>query len=105
MASVACTEQGESGVAYELTPGTRVRAESTGLLFYQRRGPRLFYLSCGQLLDPEFFSSGVALHAWLHGKELPSATVESLERALSALQNKGVVRACKGGPPGALGAS
>jgi putative mycofactocin binding protein MftB len=98
MESAASTEHEPGEAAYELAPGTRVRAERTGLLFYQRRGPRLHYLFCRSLLAPEFFSSGLTLREWLNGREVSSVVVESLERALSALKTKGVVCARNGSP-------
>jgi putative mycofactocin binding protein MftB len=98
MESAASTEHDRGEATYELTLGTQVRAERTGLLFYQRTGPRLHFLSCGRLLDPEFFSSGLSVKEWLSGKKVPEAAIDLLERALSRLKAKGVVRACNGSP-------
>ena len=98
MESAASTERDGIEAAYELASGTQVRAERTGLLFYQRKGPRLHFLSCGSLLHPEFFSSGRTLKEWLHGKEVPARSIQSLVRALDRLNTKGVVRACNGCP-------
>jgi putative mycofactocin binding protein MftB len=96
MESAAFTEHDRCEAAYALASGTQVRAEKTGLLFYQKSGPRLYYLSCGRLLDPEFFSSGLSVKEWLNGKEAPKGTIEALKRVLLTLETKGVVRACNG---------
>ncbi|MDY7036296.1 MAG: mycofactocin biosynthesis chaperone MftB, partial [Thermodesulfobacteriota bacterium] len=40
---------------YILAPGTQVREEDFGLLFYTMTGPRLYFLSSGTLLADSFF--------------------------------------------------
>jgi hypothetical protein len=92
MESAGSIERGE--VTYVIAPGSQVRAEQKGLLFYRRQGPRLYYLKCGDTLDPDFFSSGRTLREWLDGKSIPSVAVEVLEKALADLEAKGVVHAC-----------
>ena len=47
---------------YKLAPGTQVREEDFGLLFYTMRGPRLFFLKCGRLLEPGFFEPILCRH-------------------------------------------
>ena len=42
MVSAASTEAGEAPLGHQLAPGVRVRPERSGLLFYQRQGPRLY---------------------------------------------------------------
>jgi putative mycofactocin binding protein MftB len=41
---------------YRLSPGVQVRNEKFGLLFYDYRGPRLYFLPTGDLIDETFFS-------------------------------------------------
>jgi hypothetical protein len=95
MESAGCIDHDSSGVAYVIAPGSQVRGERGGLLFYRRRGPRLYYLPCGSRMSPDFFSSGKTLREWLNGKEVPSGVIEALENALAGLEAKGVVHACR----------
>lgn len=78
---------------FDLAPGARVRREDFGLLFYCRRGPRLFFLSSGPWLEPEFFGSGLGLARWLEGREIfpEEKTVRALRRACDRLVEKGVL--------------
>jgi putative mycofactocin binding protein MftB len=40
-----------------LSPGVQVRKEKFGLLFYDYRGPRLYFLPTGDLISDTFFST------------------------------------------------
>jgi putative mycofactocin binding protein MftB len=40
-----------------LSPGVQVRKEKFGLLFYDYRGPRLYFLPTGDLISETFFST------------------------------------------------
>jgi len=51
---------------YRLNQNVQVRAEKFGLLFYDRRGPSLFFVGSKNLIEPEFFE----------GKETPRGLVE-----------------------------
>jgi len=42
---------------YRLAEGVQVRSEAFGLLFYNYRGPRLYFLPSRRMIDPEFFDS------------------------------------------------
>ena len=100
MASAASTEVGPASLGHQLAPGVQVRPERTGLLFYQRQGPRLFFVSSGRWLDPEYFDSGRSLAQWLAeaGREGPAdAVLPSLFQALEQLRQKGVLRAYPSG--------
>lgn len=97
MEYAGCIEQRDE-VTYVVAPGSQVRAEQKGLLFYRRKGPRLYYLKCGDSVTPDFFSSGRTLRQWLNGKNVPSGVVEALEKALASLEAKGVVHACRHRP-------
>jgi len=55
--------------SYALAPGTQVREENFGLLFYTMKEPRLYFLSSGDLLDSSFFGSDLGLAEWLEGNE------------------------------------
>jgi hypothetical protein len=88
-------------VSYVLSPGTQIRFEKGGLLFYQARGPRRYFLSSGSWLSPDFFYSGFALKQWLERMGCPQEVFESIEKTLAALEAKGVLHACKSSARGA----
>ena len=86
----------KEGVPYTycLAVGVQVRAEKPGLLFYSRKGPRLYFLSSGQLLAPEYFDSRLSLKDWLNKKKggmPPASVMQSLKQALNGLVEKGVL--------------
>ncbi|MFH0822110.1 MAG: mycofactocin biosynthesis chaperone MftB [Pseudomonadota bacterium] len=94
MESAASTDPARPGSsAYELTSHARVRSEPFGLLFYDRRGPRLFFLASRDWVSPEFFDSRITLNEWSAQRAVPAMAVEALERAMIDLEVKGVVRA------------
>lgn len=80
---------------YKLDVGTQVREEEFGLLFYTRKGPRLYFLPSGRLLSCEFFKGDLTLTQWLgssHGNTPVSICKErSLRNALTDLTDKGVL--------------
>lgn len=80
---------------YKLAEGTQVRREDFGLLFYTRSGPRLYFLSSGDLLNSSFFNSDLTLSQWLAKKsdnpEKAARHRPALENALSGLSQKGVI--------------
>ncbi|HMK34099.1 MAG TPA: mycofactocin biosynthesis chaperone MftB [Desulfomonilaceae bacterium] len=98
MEFVESTESQEAPAsAYILAPGVRVRKERSGLLFYHRAGPRLYFLSSGNLLTPQFFVSKQSVAQWSTARSFPWETSKALEKALAGLERKGVVCACKAG--------
>jgi putative mycofactocin binding protein MftB len=80
---------------YTLTPGSQVREEHFGLLFYTMDGPRLYFLSCGRLLDSDFFNGELTLETEIHrntgGDSAPKTLIRSLKDSLNQLQEKGVI--------------
>jgi len=80
---------------YILAPGTQVREEDFGLLFYSMRGPRLHFASLGNMLDSRFFIGKQTVEQWLSEKDpRNSITAEQrtgLTRVLSQLRDKGVI--------------
>ena len=81
---------------YLLAKGTQVREEDFGLLFYSMFGPRLFFLSCGRLLESIFFEGRMTLGQWLRknhpqivGSDSQKQTV--LQQRLTDLEAKGVI--------------
>jgi putative mycofactocin binding protein MftB len=82
---------------YRLGPGTQVRGEGFGLLFYTMEGPRLYFLSSGPLLGPSFFSGELTLDQWMRrkGEEEPlERRMEGVKKALDRLRDKGVIIEC-----------
>jgi putative mycofactocin binding protein MftB len=78
---------------FTLAPGSQVREEDFGLLFYSMYGPRLYFLNCGEQLAPEFFQGQCTLNKWLeehghHGR----ASNHGLASSLGRLMGKGVIR-------------
>jgi putative mycofactocin binding protein MftB len=87
----------ERETGYRLAFGTQVREEDFGLLFYTMRGPRLYFLSSENLLSCRFFGSGIGLEEWLArnaGEKVFSNRLQTLEAALGALKEKGVIVEC-----------
>jgi putative mycofactocin binding protein MftB len=79
---------------YKLAPGTQVREEDFGLLFYTMQGPRLYFLTCGSLLESGFFEGKAGLGDWLEGRCLSEARALSLKSSLDQLKAKGVLLEC-----------
>jgi len=83
---------------YVLAPGTQVREEDFGLLFYCMRGPRLHFTSLGNLLDSRFFIGKQTVDQWLAERD-PGNTISSEQRSgltkvLDQLRDKGVIIEC-----------
>jgi putative mycofactocin binding protein MftB len=79
---------------YSLASGTQVREEDFGLLFYTMQGPRLYFLSCGSLLESAFFEGKKTLGQYLKDRRLSKDQFLSLERSLDQLREKGVLLDC-----------
>ena len=50
------TRIGQLQSKYRLTPGVQVRDETFGLLFYNYRGPRLYFVPSKDIIAAEFFN-------------------------------------------------
>ena len=83
---------------YKLAPRSQVREEDFGLLFYTMAGPRLYFLSCGGLLDRDFFKGNLTLKTWIHqnsnGNAVSKTMIQSLKNNLNRLHKKGVIIEC-----------
>jgi putative mycofactocin binding protein MftB len=83
---------------YKLAPGSQVREEDFGLLFYTMAGPRLYFLSCGALLDRSFFTGECTLEEGIRhttgGDSVPQTVMLSLIDSLAHLHEKGVIIEC-----------
>ncbi len=83
---------------YMLASLTQVREEGFGLLFYTMKGPHLYFLRSGQLLNRRFFKGEVTLDKWMqNGTQegpVPKARILQLRKALEELREKGVIIEC-----------
>jgi putative mycofactocin binding protein MftB len=81
---------------FNLKPGVQVRREKFGLLFYNYRGPRLYFLPSQDWVDDDFFDGTrplaelvdtvQALHPW------PRPWIEKrLDRIMTQLEAKGLI--------------
>jgi putative mycofactocin binding protein MftB len=80
---------------YKLAPGTQVREEDFGLLFYSMTGPRLFFMSSGDLITSDFFQSKMTLEQWIKkqvGRDvMETHYVSELKNGLRRLTERGVI--------------
>jgi putative mycofactocin binding protein MftB len=83
------------GHTYILAPGTQVREEDFGLLFYSMSGPRLHFTSLGDILDSRFFVGQKTLEQWLAERDLHEEISREqrlkLAHVLKQLRDKGVI--------------
>jgi putative mycofactocin binding protein MftB len=81
---------------YHLNKGVQVRREKFGLLFYNYRGPRLYFLPSRDLVEDDFFDGSQSLaelvgtiqarHQW------PRPWIEKrLEQIMNQLEAKGLI--------------
>jgi len=78
---------------YILAPGTQVREEDFGLLFYNMSGPRLHFISLGDMLGSSFFIGKLTVEQWLAERDLrvTSKQRSGLTKVLNQLRDKGVI--------------
>ena len=90
--------ESEKEPKYVLSPGAQVREEDFGLLFYTMAGPRLFFLSAGELLTSRFFEGDHTLSQWIakytEQRSLSKARISELKKSLNQLKEKGVILEC-----------
>ena len=83
---------------YRLAPGTQLRDEDFGLLFYTMDGPRLFFLSSGKLLESSFFLGDHTLDQWIEqhikDRSTPRSRKLDLAKNLDQLKDKEVILEC-----------
>ena len=88
----------ERNLRFTLASGTKVRKETFGLLFYTMIGPRLYFLSSGELLSEDFFNSEFTLEKWMDKKiwdgSVSSSLLLNLKKGLNHLKDKGVILEC-----------
>ncbi len=83
-------------LSFWLVEGVQVRKEKFGRLFYDYRGPRLYFLPTGDLIGDDFFSSGQTVGQLAsairqkHGLT-PLQAEDYVQRVLDKLSAKGLV--------------
>ncbi len=86
-----------SAKVYRLAAGVQVRREKFGLLFYDYRGPRLYFVPSGDLIDSDFFTGRQSLHDLLAAFPAgvwgysPARLRQRLQQVLEMLEAKGLI--------------
>ena len=86
-----------SNAKYKLARGSQVREEDFGLLFYRMDGPRLYFISSGDLISPDFFDGVMTLEEWIDKNKrnyIGRTKVSELLKTLDRLSEKGVIIEC-----------
>ncbi len=86
-----------SDTKYKLARGSQVREEDFGLLFYRMNGPRLYFISSGDLITPDFFEGAMTLEEWIeknNRNDIGEAGISELTKILAQLSEKGVIVEC-----------
>jgi putative mycofactocin binding protein MftB len=95
-----------SDKGYKLCEGVQVRREKFGLLFYDYRGPRLYFLPSGALLSSSFFNGTQSVSKLVmslaDANSWPRQWVEDrVAQIFVILENKGLIyeqSICRNGP-------
>lgn len=85
-------------IRYKLASGSQVREEDFGLLFYTMAGPRLYFISSGDLISSDFFQGALTLDQYMGKRSgqkfLSEARISELRKGLTRLREKGVIFEC-----------
>jgi putative mycofactocin binding protein MftB len=81
---------------YNLTEGVQVRDEKFGLLFYNYRGPRLYFVPSRDLISSSFFEgkqpAGQLIESIREGHRWPRNWItKKVESVLKMLEDKGLI--------------
>lgn len=82
---------------YRLSAGVQVRREIFGLLFYDYRGPRLYFVPTRDLIQERFFNGQLTVGELTgsiceaHGGWPPKIVHNWVERTLKTLMRKGLI--------------
>ena len=83
---------------FKLAPGSQVREEDFGLLFYTMEGPRLYFISSGDLIGTDFFEGVMSMDQYIirrFGQDSDKRTgIRGLKDSLDILTEKGVIFEC-----------
>ena len=85
-----------SDTVYNLVDGVQVREEKFGLLFYNYKGPRLYFVPTRELIDGHFFngqqSAGDLIESICSQKKWPKMLVQArIQKVLEMLEKKGLI--------------
>ena len=85
-------------IRYKLAPGSQVREEDFGLLFYTMAGPRLYFMSSGDLIGSDLFEGDMSLNQHMarrFGRDsVPEKRIQEIKEGLKRLMEKGVIHEC-----------
>jgi putative mycofactocin binding protein MftB len=86
----------QSDMSYRPADGVQVREEAFGLLFYDYRGPRLYFVPSKDFIDVGFFSGRQSVSGLIASicarKEYAKALVEErITQVLAKLEDKGLI--------------
>ena len=86
----------QSPTGFRPADGVQVRKEAFGLLFYDYRGPRLYFVPSKDLIDVGFFTGRQSVSGLIASicaqKECTKALVEErITRVLAKLEDKGLI--------------
>ncbi|MGQ9920311.1 MAG: mycofactocin biosynthesis chaperone MftB [Desulfobacca sp.] len=84
------------GKRYVLPIGVQVRQEKFGLLFYNYRGPRLYFVPSGDFLSCSFFNGQQTVQDWAAGVAARTGVCQQrllirIQALLDLLEAKGLV--------------
>ena len=87
----------QSHMGYKLADGVQVRDEKFGLLFYNYRGPRLYFLPTKDLITSDFFnghkSASELIESICSQNMWPKVRVrDRIKQVLIMLEKKGLIR-------------
>ncbi|SPF50518.1 hypothetical protein SBDP1_870030 [Syntrophobacter sp. SbD1] len=82
--------------SFRLAEGIQVRREKFGLLFYNYRGPRIYFVPSKKLIDDDFFDGkqtiGQLIDSIQSEHALPRKKIEhSLKTIFQTLEDKGLI--------------
>jgi len=85
-----------SHMGYKLADGVQVREEKFGLLFYNYRGPRLYFVPSKDLIDVDFFYgrqsvSGLIASVCARKGWTKAQVGERITQVLAKLEDKGLI--------------
>lgn len=85
-----------SPMGYKLADGVQVREEKFGLLFYNYRGPRLYFVPSKDLIDVDFFNgrqriSGLIASICARKGWTRARVGERIMQILAKLEDKGLI--------------
>lgn len=88
--------QGYSYLQYKLTEGVQVREETFGLLFYNLRGPRLYFVPSKDLIAADFFNgrqnvNGLVAAVCVRKGWIRKEAEKRITMILSKLEEKGLI--------------